>query len=70
MTKKSVTFWILLVASLFIATLLISITLKIMKAAFYLLLLTVVTPIIYFLLKSLLSSGKQNSNSDKLKSRD
>lgn len=70
MTKKSFHFWILLLASLFLATLAISFALKIVKAAFFLLLLLVLTPIIYAILKNLTASDKLTSRSEKLKRRD
>jgi VanZ family protein len=70
MTKKSLHFWILFVASLFLATLVISFALKIVKAVLLLLLLLVLTPIIYAILKSLLDSGKLAGRSEKLKRRD
>jgi len=70
MIQKSAKFWILLVISLFLATLVISVVLKIIKAAFFLLLLLIITPIIYIILKNFFTSGKNPNRSDKLKSRD
>ncbi|WP_150089643.1 hypothetical protein [Adhaeribacter rhizoryzae] len=70
MIKRSLYFWLLLFCSLFIASLLIAFAFKIMKAVFFLLLLAVLTPIIYVLLKSLISSNNPNGRSEKLKSRD
>jgi hypothetical protein len=70
MTKQSIHFWILLVASLFLATLIISFALKIVKAIFFLLLLLVLTPLIFGLLKSLMASDKLADRSEKLKKRD
>jgi hypothetical protein len=70
MTKQSFHFWILFVASLFLATLIISFALKIVKAIFFLLLLLVLTPLIFGILKSLMASDKLADRSEKLKRRD
>jgi multisubunit Na+/H+ antiporter MnhG subunit len=70
MTKKSLHFWVLLVASLILATLVLSLALKIVKLVFILLLMLVLTPVIYGILKSLTASDKLNNRSEKLKRRD
>jgi hypothetical protein len=70
MTKQSFHFWILFVASLFLTTLIISFALKIVKAIFFLLLLLVLTPLIFGILKSLMASDKLADRSEKLKRRD
>jgi hypothetical protein len=70
MTKKTIQFWILLLASLFLATLAISFAFKIVKAVLFLLLLLVLTPLIYAILKSVTDSDKITGRSEKLKRRD
>lgn len=70
MTKQSFQFWILLVASLLLATLVISFALKIVKAALFLLAMVVLTPIIFGILKSLNPFDKPANGSEKLKRRD
>jgi hypothetical protein len=70
MTKKSLHFWVLLVASILLATLILSLALKIVKLVFILLLMLVLTPVIYGILKSLIASDKLANRSEKLKRRD
>ena len=70
MTKKSIHFWILLVASLLLASLVITFAFKIVKAVLFLLALLVLTPLIYGILKSLLASDRLTRRSDKMKRRD
>ncbi|WP_146894997.1 hypothetical protein [Adhaeribacter aerolatus] len=69
MIGKTFHFWLLLFCSLFISTLILSLAFQIVKAIFFLLLLAVLTPVIYTLLKYLISSGNITGRSDKLKSR-
>jgi hypothetical protein len=70
MTKKSIHFWILSIASLLLASLIISFAFKIVKAILFLLALLVLTPLIYGLLKSLLASQMLSRRSDKMKRRE
>lgn len=70
MIKRSLHFWLLLFCSLFFATLVIIFAFKILKAVVFLLLLAVLTPIIYILIKYLISSNNISGRSEKLKSRD
>ena len=70
MTKKSLHFWVLLVASILLAILVLSLALKIVKLVFILLLMLVLTPVIYGILKSLIASDKLANRSEKLKRRD
>ena len=70
MTKNSLHFWVLLVASILLATLILSLALKIVKLVFILLLMLVLTPVIYGILKSLTASDKLANRSEKLKRRD
>lgn len=70
MTKKALNFWILLIASVFLATLVISFAFKLAKAVLILLLMLVLTPLIYGILKNLTASDKLTNRSEKLKRRD
>lgn len=69
MSKNALHFWILFLSSLLLATLAVSLVFKIVKALFFVLLLLVLTPLIYAVLKTLLSSDKLLDRSEKLKRR-
>lgn len=70
MIGKIFHFWLLLVCALFISTLVISLALEIKKTIFFLLVLAVLTPVIYTLLKYLVSAGNVMGRTEKLKNRD
>ena len=69
MTKNALHFWILLLSSLLLAVLAVSLVFKIVKALFFVLLLLVLTPLIYVLLKTIFSPDKLSERSEKLKRR-
>lgn len=69
MTKNALHFWILFLSSLLLAVLAVSLVFKIVKALFFVLLLLVLTPLIYVLLKTLLSPDKLSDRPEKLKRR-
>ena len=69
MTKNALHFWILLLSSLLLAVLAVSLVFKIVKALFFVLLLLVLTPLIYVLLKTLFSPDKLSDRPEKLKRR-
>jgi len=66
-SKSSLQFWLLLVASVLLATMVISLFLQVLKAMMYLLLVLLLVPVIYLFLQKTVYSFR---NSDtKLKSR-
>ncbi len=67
-SKHSLQFWLLLVASILLAAMVISLFLKVVKVMLYLLLVLVLVPIIYLALKKVVH--KFRSSAAKLKSRD
>jgi len=69
MLKKSVNTWVLILFSLFLVTLLISLTLQNTQAAFFLLLMYLAVPFILVILKNLFSAWKNADRSHKLKTR-
>lgn len=67
MTKNALHFWILFLSSLLLAVLAVALVFKIVKALFFVLLLLVLTPLIYMLLKTLFSQLSERP--EKLKRR-
>lgn len=69
MNKSTLNFWILFAVSIIISALVISIFIKVLKAAIFVILVLFLAPIIYFVLKMALPGAKGKSEDDKLKSR-
>jgi hypothetical protein len=69
MSKSSVKFWIILLIAVLMAALSIGLVLKIAKVLIWLLVLLILTPIFYVLLRLVLPKSLTTKH-DKLKSRD
>ncbi|MDO6390473.1 hypothetical protein Q4E40_10080 [Pontibacter sp. BT731] len=69
MNKSKLNFWILFIVSIIISALVVSIFIKVLKIALFAILVLVLAPIVYILLKLLLPGAKGKSEDDKLKSR-
>jgi hypothetical protein len=69
MNKSALNFWILFIVSLVISILVISLFVKVLKAALFVILVLVLAPIIYILLRLVLPGSKGKSEGDKLKTR-
>jgi uncharacterized Tic20 family protein len=69
MNKKTLNFWILFVVSIILSVLIISLFIKVLKAAIFMILVLILAPIIYIVLKLVLPGAKGKSEDDKLKSR-
>ena len=69
MNKSTLNFWILFAVSIILSVLVISIFVKVLKAALFIILVLVLAPIIYVALKLILPGAKGKSEDDKLKSR-
>jgi len=69
MLKKSVNIGLLSFISLFLAVLLLSLALQNIQAALFLLLISLATPFIFIVLKTLTSAWKNTDRSHKLKTR-
>ena len=69
MNKSTLNFWILFAVSIILSVLVISIFVKVLKAALFIILVLVLAPIIYVALKLVLPGAKGKSEDDKLKSR-
>lgn len=67
-SKRSVQFWLLLIASVLLSAMVISLFLKIVKVMIYLLLVLLLVPVVYLALKRAFSSF--HDSSAKLKTRD
>jgi hypothetical protein len=69
MNKSTLNFWILFTVSIILSALIISIFIKVLKVALFVILVLVLAPIIYIVLKLLLPGARGKSEDDKLKSR-
>ncbi|MBD1398128.1 hypothetical protein H9Q13_13215 [Pontibacter sp. JH31] len=69
MSKSTLNFWILFAVSIILSVLVISIFVKVLKAALFIILVLVLAPIIYVALKLILPGAKGKSEDDKLKFR-
>ncbi|WP_026236148.1 hypothetical protein [Pontibacter roseus] len=71
MSKSTINFWILFTVSLILSVLVISIFVKVLKAALFIILVLVLAPIIYIVLKQVMpgTKGEQKDEGDKLKTR-
>ncbi|GGG08282.1 hypothetical protein [Pontibacter amylolyticus] len=69
MNKSTLNFWILFIVSIIISALVLSIFVKMLKIALFAILVLVLAPIVYILLKLLLPGARGKSEDDKLKSR-
>jgi hypothetical protein len=69
MNKSALNFWILFSVSIILSVLVISIFIKVLKAALFIILVLLLSPIIYLVLKLVLPGAKGKSEDDKLKSR-
>jgi hypothetical protein len=69
MYKKTVNFWLYLMGSLLLAVLLVSLLVKVVKVLLFWLLVLVITPIIYILLRYFFQPRSLNDKASKLKYR-
>lgn len=69
MNKSTLNFWILFIVSIIISALVLSIFVKMLKIALFAILVLVLAPIVYILLKLLLPGARGKSEDDKLKPR-
>ncbi|MCP2042693.1 hypothetical protein [Pontibacter sp. HSC-36F09] len=69
MNKSTLNFWILFIVSIIISVLIISVFVKVLKIALFVILVLVLAPIVYIVLKLLLPGARGKSEDDKLKSR-
>ncbi len=68
MDKRTLYFWLILIASVIISVIIISVLVKAMKVILMAILVLAITPIVFFILKKLLLPNKKD-DSDKLKTR-
>ncbi|MDX5348390.1 MAG: hypothetical protein LPJ89_07375 [Hymenobacteraceae bacterium] len=69
MSKNSITFWLILIVSVVLSALAISFIFKIFKALVFIILLLILTPIFYALLKYVLYKFTHHTKDDELKKR-
>lgn len=69
MDKKTLYFWLLFIASIIIAGVIISVFVEAMKVILMVILALALAPVIFFILKRLLMPGDKDGT-DKLKKRD
>lgn len=69
-SKPGIQFWLLLTASLLLAMLVISLFLQVVKAMLYLLLVLILVPFIYALLRNLFQNHNFRTRDTKMKVRD